>query len=101
MGKNVPQERSATDTLLVDSNGEHQELEDDHYYSTVHDMQQQMIVASNNPAYGMRMEHSRQPRQQGVDHGRSAIEFSREQKMVAYGPLAHGDVQLEEVASAK
>ena len=101
MGKNVPQGRSATETILVDSNMEHQVLEDDHYYSTVHDMQQQMIVASDNPAYGMRMEHSRQPRQQDDDHGRSAIEFSREKKMVAYGPLAHGDVQFEETASAK
>ena len=103
MGKNVPQGCSATDTILLDSNREHQVLEGDQYYSTVHDIQQQMIVASENPAYSMHMEHSRWPGQQHNVHGHSAtcIDLSREQEMVAYGPLAPGDLQLKETASAK
>ena len=85
----------------MDSKEEHQVLEDDQAYSTVDDLQQQMFVVSDNPAYGKGLEHGQQPAQQHIDHGRSTIELSQEQEMVTHGPQAHGDVHLKETASAK
>ena len=75
--------------------------EDDHAYSTVDDMQQQMFVPPGNQAYSKGVEHSQQPTQQCDDHGCSTIELSQEQELVAHGPQVHGDVQLKEAASAK
>ena len=100
INKNVSQGLSAKDTHFANSNGDHQVPEDDHTYSTVNDMQQQMIVASNNPAYGKRFEHSRWPGQQHNDHDHSAIELSQERKTEAYGPQAHGAIQLKKKAIA-
>ena len=51
MDKTVPQQYNATGGTLVDINEEHQVIADDHAYSAVDIMQQQMIVASDNPAY--------------------------------------------------
>ena len=101
MDKSDPQRCSATGAALVDSNLEHQVMEDDHAYSTVDDMQQQMFVPPDNPAYSKGLEHSQQPAQQRNDHGRSTIELSQEQEMVTHGPQVHGAVHLKEAASAK
>ena len=92
MDKSDPPRCSATDIAPVDSNGEHQVLEDDYAYSTVDDMQQQMFVAIDNPAYSKGLERSQQPAQQHYD-----------QEMVTHGLQAHGasTVQLKGAASAK
>ena len=83
------------------SNLEHQVLENDHTYTTVGDMQQQMIVASDNPAYGKGLKHSRPPAQHCNYHVRQTIELSQEQEMVTRGPQAHGAVQFKKAARAK
>ena len=101
MDKNASQRFNATGAALVDSQEEYQVIEDDHAYSTVDDMQQQMFVAPDNPAYSKGLEHSQRPAQQRNDHGRSTIELSQEQEMMTCAPQSHGDVQLKEAASAK
>ena len=76
-------------------------LEDDHTYSIVGDMQQQMIVASDNPAYGKGLKHSQQPVQHCTDHTRQTIALGQDQEMVTRGPQAHGAVQLKKAVRAK
>ena len=101
MDKIVPQRCNATGATPLDSSGEHQVLEDGHAYSTVDVMQQQVIIASDNPAYSKGFMHSQQPAQQCGDHGHSTIELSQEQEMVTYGPHAHEAVPLKQAATAK
>ena len=101
MDKNAQQRFNATGAALVDSNLKHQVIEDDDAYSTVDDMQQQKIVAIDNPAYSKGLEHSQRPAQQHNHHGRSTIELSQEQEMVTCGPQAHDDAQLKEASSTK
>ena len=98
MDKNAPKSFNETGASLVDSNLEHQVIEDDHAYSTVDDMQQQMFVAPDNPSHSTGLEHRQLPAQQRDDHGCSTIELSQEQEIC--GP-AHGDVQLQDAASTK
>ena len=70
MDKSDLQRCNATDTTPMDSKEEHQVLENDHAYSTVYDMQQQMFATSDNPAYSKGSKHSQRPVQQCDDHGR-------------------------------
>ena len=52
-------------------------LDDDSVYSNVDDVQEQVIVTSDNQAYGKSLEHSQWPAQQHNDHGHSTIELVR------------------------
>ena len=100
MHENILQMHNATGAALVDSSPEHQVLEDYHVYSTIDYLQQQMIVASVNPAYGTCLDHSRQCELHN-NHAHSTIEFVQEEEMATCGLQAHGAVQLKEASSAK
>ena len=82
LGQNVPERSPAVDTVPVDS--QQPALQDDHNYSTVDDMQQQMLAISSNPAYKFVPEHSQHPLQ-GNDHTYSNIGTSKQKEVVTGG----------------
>ena len=96
----VPEMSAVTGTVLVDSHGQHQMLNDDHTYSNVDDMKQRMFVVSGNPAYIASFDHSQQPVQQD-DHAYYNFEFCQEQESVARELQAHGAAPMREAAIAK
>ena len=101
MDRTSLQRCNATSVTLEESHLEHDLLEDDQTYSTVYDVQQQMIVVMDNPAYNKALEKSQLPAEQCNDHGRSTVELSQDQETMTHAPQAQGAVQLQEVASSK
>ena len=82
VGQNVPQRSLVADTVPVDS--QQPALQDDHNYSTVDDMQQQMLAISANPAYEFVPEHSQHPLQED-DRAYSNIDLSQQEGVVTGG----------------
>ena len=83
MDNNLPERSVATGNALVDSNNQHQVLEDDHTYSSVDDLQQQTFMVSDNPVYNA----SLLPLQDD-DHAYSNTKFSQEQESVTHSAAA-------------
>ena len=103
MDKNIQERSNATGTVLPDSHGQHQVLEDDNAYSNVDDLeqQQQMIVVSGNPACRMTSVPMTSVPVQHHDHAYSNIEYSQEQGMLTATHQAHGITALGQAVSAK
>ena len=72
-------------------------LQDDHTYSTVDDTQGQMLMVSNNPAYGPITKHSKQPAQQQNDHTYSTIDNDLQEEVIASGNLEYVTSLREQV----
>ena len=97
VGQNVPERSSVVGTVVVDS--QQPVLPDDRAYSTVDDMQQQMVVVSGNPAYTIVPEHSQQPLQED-DQAYSNVDISQQEAVITSGKPEHG-IALRAAASAK
>ena len=82
VGQNVPQRSPVADTVPLDS--QQLALQDDHNYSTVDDMQQQMLATSANPAYQILPELSQHPLQED-DQTYSNIDISQQEEVVTCG----------------
>ena len=87
VGQNVPQRSPVTDAVPVDS--QQPALEDDHNYSTVDDMQQQMLSISANAAYQFVPEHSQHPLQED-DQAFANIDISQQEEVVTCGKPGYG-----------
>ena len=59
IGQNVPESSPVPDTVLVES--QHPALQNDHDYSTLDDVQQQVFGKSDNVAYALVPEHDQKP----------------------------------------
>ena len=85
----VPERSPVADTVHVES--QHPALQDDHDYSTIDDMQQQMLAISGNPAYEFVSEHDQKPMQEFEDdRAYSNIDISQQEKAVTSGKLGYG-----------
>ena len=88
VGQNITGKLPVAGTTLAD----HQQptiLQDDHDYSTVDDMQQQMFAISGNPAYKAVAEHSQHPLQE-EDRAYSNIDISQQEAVVSSGQAELG-----------
>ena len=81
IGQNVPEK---SDTVPVES--QQPALQDDHDYSTVDDIQQQMLAISGNPAYKFVPEHDQKPLQKD-DQAYSNIDISQQGQVGTSGKL--------------
>ena len=79
IGQNVPERSPVADTVPVES--QQSALQDDHDYSTVDDVQQQMLAMLNNPAYKFVPEHNQKPTQED-DQAYSNIDISQQEEVV-------------------
>ena len=82
VGLNVSRRIPVADTVPVDS--QQPAIQDDHNYSTVEDMQRQILEISGNRAYQFVPEHSQLPLQ-GDDHTYSNIGISQQEEVVTCG----------------
>ena len=89
VGQNVPKRSPVADTVPVDS--QQPALQDDHNYSTVDEMQQQILELSANRAYQFVPEHSQNPLQQD-DRAYSNIDISQQEEVVTWWKPGHGTV---------
>ena len=85
VGQNVPERSHVADTIPVDSR--QPALQDDNDYSTVDDVQQQMLVISGNPAYKFVPKHSHQPLEED-DQAYSNIDVCQQEEGTAFGAAA-------------
>ena len=86
-GQNVAEQSLAADTVPVKS--QQSTLQDDHDYSTVDDVQQQVFAISDNPAYKFVPGHSQQPLQ-GDDQTYSNIDISQQEEVTTSGKPGYG-----------
>ena len=93
--QNITERSPIADTVPVES--QQPALQDDQNYTTVYDVQQQMLAMSSNPAYKFVPEHSQQPLQ-GDDRVYSNINVSKQEKVVRSGKQRYGTA-LEAAAS--
>ena len=96
-GQDVTERSPVADTIPVDS--QQVAIQDDQNYSTVDDVQQQLLAVSSNPAYKFVPEHSQQLLQ-GDDRVYSNIDISQQEEVVTSGKEAYGTA-LEVAASDK
>ena len=82
VGQNVRERSFVADTIPVDS--KEPALQDDLDYSTVDDVQQQMLAISGNPAYKFVPDHSQQPMQED-DRVYSNIDACQQEEGTAFG----------------
>ena len=87
VGQSVPQRSPVANTVAVGS--QQPALQDDHNYSTVDDMQQQMLAISANPAYKFVPEHSQHPLQED-DQTYSNIDIGQQEEVVTCGKPGSG-----------
>ena len=87
IGQSVPEISSLADTVHVDS--QQPALQDDHDYSTVDDVQQQMLAIEDNPAYKFVPEHDQKPMQED-DQAYSNIDIIQQEEAVTSGKLGFG-----------
>ena len=99
MEKKVPKRSLAKGAGLMDSHGQHQELDDVHTYFTTNNMQQQMFVVSGNPAYDRGLKHCWQCEQVDVCV-HSTVGLSQKQEVVTSGFQTHSAGRIE-TTSAK
>ena len=64
-------------------------LQDDHDYSTVDDVQQQLLAISGNPTYKFVPEHDQKSLQED-DRAYSNIDISQQDEAVTSGKLGYG-----------
>ena len=86
ISQNVPEKSPVADTVPVES--QQPALQDDHDYSTVDDMQQQMLATADNPAYKFVPEHDQKPMQED-DRAYSNIDISQQEEVVTSGKLEY------------
>ena len=82
--QNVPESSPVADTVPVES--QQPALQDDHDYSTVDDVQQQMLSIDDNPAYRFVPEHD--PMQED-DRAYSNVDICQEEDVVTCGKLGY------------
>ena len=87
IGQNVPETSpAANSTVPVES--QQPALQDDHDYSTVDDVQQQMLAIEDNPAYTIVPDHDQKPLQED-DQAYSNIDISQQEEVVPSGKLGY------------
>ena len=89
VGQNVPERSTVADTFPMES--QQPALQDDHDYSTVDDVKQQMLAISGNPAYKFVPEHDQQLLQED-DRAYSNIDISQQEEVVTCGKPGSGTV---------
>ena len=87
IGQNVPEKSPVADTVPMES--QQPALQDDHDYSTVDDLQQQMLAISGNPAYKFVPKHDQKSLQED-DRAYSNIDISQQEEVVTLGKPGHG-----------
>ena len=87
IGQIVPERSPVADTVPVEI--PQPPLQDDHDYSTVDDVQQQMLAISGNPAYKFVPEHDQKSLQED-DRAYSNIDISQQEEVVTSGKLGNG-----------
>ena len=87
IGQIIPERSPVADTVLEKS--QQPELQDDHDYSTVDDVQQQMLAIAGNPAYKFVPEPDQNPMQED-DGAYSNIDISQQEKAVTSGKQGYG-----------
>ena len=87
VGQNVPERSPEADIVTVES--QRPALQDVHDYSTVDDVQQQILEISGNLAYKFVPEHDQKPMQED-DEGYINIDSSQQEEAVTYGILCYG-----------
>ena len=87
IGQNVPEKSPIADTVPVES--QQPALQDEHAYSTVDDMQQQMLAIIGNSAYEFLPEHDQNSMQED-DQVYSNIDISQQEEVVTFGKLSYG-----------
>ena len=87
IGQIVPETSPVADTVPVES--QQPALQDDHDYSTVDDVQQQMLALSGNPAYKFVPEHDQNSLQED-DRAYSNIDISQQEEVVTSGKQGYG-----------
>ena len=98
IGQNVLERSPVVDTVPVES--QQPALQDDHDYSTVDDVQQQMLAIADNPAYKSFPEHDQKPLQED-DHTYSNIDISQQEEVVTSGKVGYSGTALGVAASDK
>ena len=97
IGQIVQETSPVADTVPVES--QQPALKDDHDYSTVDDVQQQMLAIAGNPAYKFVPEHDQKPVQED-DQAYSNIDISQQEEAVTSGKLGYSTA-LRAAASDK
>ena len=87
IGQIVSAKSPVADTVPVET--QQHALKDDHDYSTVDDVQLQMLAISGNPAYKIVPEHHQKPMQEG-DQAYVNIDISQQGKVATCGKLGYG-----------
>ena len=86
-GQNGPESSPVAETVPVES--QQPALQDNHDYSTVDDVQQQMLAIEDNPAYKFVPEHDQKPMQED-DQAYSNIDIIQQEEAVTSGKLGFG-----------
>ena len=89
IGQNAPQRSPVADTSTVPVESHQPALQDDHDYSTVDDVQLQMLAISGNPAYEFVPDHDQKPMQED-DQAYVNIDISQQEKVATCGKLGYG-----------
>ena len=87
IGQNVPERSPEADIVSMES--QQPALQDVHDYSTVDDVQKQMLALSGNPAYKFVPEHD-QKLVQEYDQSYVNIEVSQQEQVVRFGKPGYG-----------
>ena len=94
----APERSPVADTVPVES--QQPALQDDHDYSTIDDVQQQMLAIEDNPAYKLVPEHYQKPMQED-DQAYSNIDISQQEEVVTSGKLEYASSAPGAAASDK